>query len=1360
MRKGLLVFGILLGLSLFPTILANSVDSEMQKITHYAEDYETGNIDYIRLMLHLSSARGGLNEILGATRKEMGGIVKQDKLTEVLGEPNEKTRWVWVEGEEHDMKLDEAVPVWKKIVFDGKKIQIRIEAFPNIFKKKMFDDEFKGDDEEKFKEEPPEEGSIIYRLNFGVEFKKPEEQLDIQGRIDEIQVLAESGASMETLAKESVGAEMIFNNYFRQGQGKCEDIMKSIFGSENQRQTQQILLNEITFCEGEKFEAILRLEMCDECEWNYINTDLRIESRGNFNPGDKNDFSGGEDYKNLDSKDFQAKIISTISEMQGLCQEENLGSLFSLANKLRMLNEAWNQKANNVEEPMEKSSNSGRTIEKGKTVENNNQERTIVENQVSNEDNQNNVVVETNDEGSISDNTITENIITGSFLTGKVIGTGITISEKNEQSEESKDPYYWIKQDQLRRQVANSLRKANYEERKAFYLNLFSGYDKEEYYFEQTDFEKRLVEEFREKGEEICNNNMDDNNNEQIDCDDSQCGGKVCGKGTISNSNETKEVDFHCIAGTCQAKEEIIQVKGTICGNHICEGNETIDNCAEDCVLCPQYAPIKCNGRVIFSGVDKNNCSLTPTCIEEQICSANEDCRFLCGGGECVEGKCQVKGLGKCSEQECSDGTQKTMNCESGEIIISSICSNRLWTNTGLACIGISEEETTEEVAVVEIGGNQCISLADCGGENDVCSNGQCVTLPKRIDVVEESEDNIIEESESNEIGEEEISSEIEDTPTGEISQSEPEPQEGQDLEPETETSEGVEITGNVIFRFFGGLFSKIRITGGVVDEGGENVIVDGSATEDSSSDYNNNDNLPSDEVVIDNSTTDNSRSPDNQQPMGNQYENEWNDDSVNQKEMERNQEKQRERCGVDCARPCVDKCIREVCGNEMDCDIDKESKSCEGSCSADKSCIENCMSGDENWWQEEFQDEHKEEKGVFQVGGGCRTEKGRTNGYIWFGGWGEPYSQIELLKRKYYEFGNDDWCKYEVENLIKQRAEIEKGFNQEFAVWFFEEYLPNSAEEWEQSISGIFELYWHNVENQMMLAQNIQCLKKNNINDVMNVTLISIKYETEYGKLEYWEEIKEVKMPGMDKKVTIISPYMKVWIFPSREFMIYEMKKSMEEHEFPGSPEDKMERGNQEGLTEEEKVMIRQDNKFMKNIAKIADRFGGNANVVLQLINYQDSEEEIIFNIHTQVNEKDILKMEPMLPEEMPKEDIIVKIDFEKIYNFIYMSEKEMQGTYIESPPWDEKRGKEGFFKGIKNNVKQYFKVKAIIKSVEVEPKEFKDQAQSLIKSFMKKMGKGEDDKMKSEEEQGDEEKVGSRNQQIMTGKVIIPAF
>jgi len=59
------------------------------------------------------------------------------------------------------------------------------------------------------------------------------------------------------------------------------------------------------------------------------------------------------------------------------------------------------------------------------------------------------------------------------------------------------------------------------------------------------------------------------------------------------------------------------------------------------------------------------------------------------------------------------------------------------------------------------------------------------------------------------------------------------------------------------------------------------------------------------------------------------------------------------------------------------------------------------------DWWKEfENKDEHKEEKGVFQAGGSCRTSQGKTEGFIWFGGWGEPFEQIQYLKNKYYSGG------------------------------------------------------------------------------------------------------------------------------------------------------------------------------------------------------------------------------------------------------------------------------------------------------------------------------------------------------------------
>ncbi|MDP3026805.1 MAG: hypothetical protein Q8N63_03785 [Nanoarchaeota archaeon] len=1362
-----LVVGLALIVFLIGSVLAvsTSADSEIKSITHYAEEYEIGNIDYVKLLVYISASRQSLNEILGATNQQMGGVLKQEKIQEILGEPTEETKWVWVEGEEQDKKLDSPVPAWKKIIFDGKKIQISLDAFPSIFTKKQFDNHGDKKDEQ-IKEESDEnsvkEGDLIYRLNFWIEFKKPEDQLDINGKISDIKALAEkynadsSQSNAELLAKESVNAEKTFESYFRQNQGKCEKTMSDIFGSESQMPSQNMIVQEISFYEGEKFEAIARLEMCDDCEWNWINLNLWLETRGMMPKMEEGEMISPDQYKNKDVEYYKSEIISLLDNYKQAAEQQNWKELNTINMKIQAINEAWNQKSNEVWKDIEQKNDvQGRTVVEDKVSEIDNQNNIVVEN-TGGESNTDNIVnndVAPGPQGIVGDSgggNVAENTITGNFIASI---TGNVIQENtNEQSKENNDPYYWIKQDQERRKQEKELRKNNYEERKQFYLNLFSGYDKKEYSFAQIEFKKRLLELFMEKGEEICNNNQDDNQNEKVDCDDEQCGGKICGKGisTIAGENGTqeKEVDFYCIAMECKAKEEIIEVKEIICGNHICEGNETIETCAEDCALCPQYAPIECSGKVIFKGKDENNCLLEPICIEAQTCSVNEDCKFLCGAGECVEGKCQVKELSECSEQECTDGTQKTMNCESGESIISSTCSNGLWIDTGLACSGAGNE-IEEEIIVGDVVGNQCTTLSDCGGENDVCSNGQCVALPEKIEIEEPEREIEIEEER-----EEQTSSETETEVISpeEISQ------------PETElTEENSEpITGQVIFGFFRGLLSKMKITGAAItgfEVEGEGVV---EATQEAIP------STPSEDTGQKEATRP-EPGQDNQQPTEN-FEDNRNDER--REEDEKRNEENKERCKKDCNRPCIEKCIREACGEKMECDIDEESKKCEGTCKPEDTCIEKCAKGEGEWWKEfENKDEFKEQKGGFEAGGNCRTEKGKTNGFIWFGGWGDPFEKIQPLKNRYYSGGNADWCKIELQNFIKQREEFEKGFNQEFARWFFEDYLANSAENWEQAVSGIFELYWKNVDNQREMAFRMKCLDKNNINDIMSPNLINIKYETEYGRLEYWEEVKTVKMPGMEEEVTIISPYMKTWIFPSKEFIEYEMKKAMKNHEFPGSPEDKMERKNEEGMTAEEKEMIKQDEKFMKMIKTIADKYGGSLDAVVQ---FKDlAKNEVIFNIYAQVNENDIIKITPMLPEEVSEKDVTAEIDFEKIYELIYSQEKEMRGEQIESPPWENKKMQpvQGI-KSVVNGAKMYLKVRSIMNSATFTPAESEGDMKKLFKKFFSMMGKeggpGGEDKRPAGGEggiEGEENTEGDKgaeegvwdSKETITGEIII---
>ncbi len=85
MKRGVAYFVLVLLFLQLTFVVGDSIDSEVKKLTHYAEDYETGNIDYVQLILYASSVSQNLNELLGATRSEHGDLLKQDKIESVLG---------------------------------------------------------------------------------------------------------------------------------------------------------------------------------------------------------------------------------------------------------------------------------------------------------------------------------------------------------------------------------------------------------------------------------------------------------------------------------------------------------------------------------------------------------------------------------------------------------------------------------------------------------------------------------------------------------------------------------------------------------------------------------------------------------------------------------------------------------------------------------------------------------------------------------------------------------------------------------------------------------------------------------------------------------------------------------------------------------------------------------------------------------------------------------------------------------------------------------------------------------------------------------------------------------------------------
>jgi len=150
---------ILFFLALVPAALAaDPITDKVHAIVHYAEQYEMGQITYPELKIYSNALREDIRELMSAV---VFGIeedmhfegVSEEAARKYFGKPTDFTDWVWIANEEHEERVQMEMPKWEKIVFDGKKIQITFNAWPQLYRSK--------EGEKKF-----------YWVDFHVRFKK------------------------------------------------------------------------------------------------------------------------------------------------------------------------------------------------------------------------------------------------------------------------------------------------------------------------------------------------------------------------------------------------------------------------------------------------------------------------------------------------------------------------------------------------------------------------------------------------------------------------------------------------------------------------------------------------------------------------------------------------------------------------------------------------------------------------------------------------------------------------------------------------------------------------------------------------------------------------------------------------------------------------------------------------------------------------------------------------------------------------------------------------------------------------------------------------------------------------------------
>jgi len=329
-KRGLLLVSLIILLSTATS--AQTVDEKINSIITFAEQYELGQISYLQMRVHSAVIREEVRATAGVQEQiEVNGHMQpmgltEDKVREIFGKPTEFTDWAWLVNEEQEMKLDEPMARWEKVVFDGKKIQITFNAWPQVVKK------------------PDGTLQSYYWVDFDIKFKQKLD-FDINAMSAEIKTLGESYLQSRQgeyeLAKKIADSRSILQAYSNQNRGECLHVLEQFFAPQDKQAEDMITRWTADLAQTKRAELLLEVSLCENCEWPWINFWYRLESRGDDDlrmsppvPPGESEMKQYED-KNID--ELEALLESKFREMQDAAKGLEDRNLEQFSNKFAEL---------------------------------------------------------------------------------------------------------------------------------------------------------------------------------------------------------------------------------------------------------------------------------------------------------------------------------------------------------------------------------------------------------------------------------------------------------------------------------------------------------------------------------------------------------------------------------------------------------------------------------------------------------------------------------------------------------------------------------------------------------------------------------------------------------------------------------------------------------------------------------------------------------------------------------------------------------------------------------------------------------------------------------------------------------------
>jgi len=313
--------------------------------------------------------------------------------------------------------------------------------------------------------------------------------------------------------------------------------------------------------------------------------------------------------------------------------------------------------------------------------------------------------------------------------------------------------------------------------------------------------------------------------------------------------------------------------------------------------------------------------------------------------------------------------------------------------------------------------------------------------------------------------------------------------------------------------------------------------------------------------------------------------------------------------------------------------------------------------------------------------------------GGVYFEMGGDPFEELRPMREEIHLEMGEQWCEWELEHLIKERVELQNSLTTDFLEWFFEEYVPSSPSEWEKHIGGIYDSYWRFVNNNEWTAEMLLCLGRDKLPEEYKP--IDISYDTEYGSVRIWE--KETTTDFYGKRTKIISTYMQIWVFPTKDFIKKDFQNAMESGLMPGSEGNK-----KPELSPSEIEKMKKDKKLMDLVNSLSNKYGGEAKFLLNIIDG----EEVVFNALITVNPNILFKFEPM-KEYTGDYDAKITIDFNFFYDLISTTEQDIRGGEIVYPPWETGVKVRDMVKGAVDGIKIWYMITSGVNagSIKAEP-------------------------------------------------------